>query len=1115
MPRPGQRIDRYVVEHHIADGGAASVWAVRHHILGTRRALKILRRSTPRGRERLVAEGRAQASLHHPNVLPVLDLLQVDGAPALLLPLVEGPPLSRLVRHHRLSRDDAARLLAGVAAGLAHGHAHGVLHRDLKPGNILLELAAGGVVPRVADFGIALVEGASPEPSRFVGTPAYAAPEQLLAEPLDHRCDLYSLGLVAWQLVQGERPHRDREPEALRTWRPPPVSAPEWQALLDGLLAPDPRDRLDDTAAVAAAFASLVEVRRESGALTAVCARLGRSGQPSPSPSGLSALPDAPGPFLGREADLDRVGGFLLGPARLVTLVGPAGAGKTRLALAAVDRLRPVVPVAQGWVDCSGCTSEASVLAHLAATLDVPLRSDPEGEVARALRSRGPLLLLLDDLDRAVPEGVGVLGRLLDAAPELTLLATGREPLELSGEQRIEVSPLSVEPGSDGTSPAGRLFLALAPTGTRRSRSVEALVRALDGLPLAIELAAAQLPARSPAQVLASLDEGEGDVKVSDPMLLPRRRSVHAALRASWRRLSPESQSALGSLAVFEGPFSLRDAEALLQGDRGGLAPRNGAEDLLEDLARRSLLQRDSRGRRLYLLQTVRRFARYHWTPAVRAHVEGRHAAWLARLGSERAITALGWFDGARRLRALLRQRDDLEAAFTSSLERGLSTALPLGRALVALSSAYGPDVEAQVVCDRLLGSPHLDDDARDEVAVLRFRSAVFQLPPQEVLALRPPPSPQRPLRREAERLGADALRLRTGGRYQEGRRVADAAVLCAAEAGAPELQADNLLVAARLSIELGDWDRAEDEAQEALALARHAEQVPPWIRALITLAHLRRRAGAPELGLPLAREAVELAARSRPRAEAGDLLNNVALLHLAAGHPDEATDTFESALDFARSRGSVSLEATVEHNLSTLYVEADRLDEAAVANRRASLLSERVGMARLHAEAMTVEATLAFLAGEPERAIELLREAGRRRAQHGSREVAALYLSQAATIAWLAGDPDRTDTLLDEVDATLPRPTTTSDGALAHAAASSVVGLLRLEAGVPGAAEELVARAQGDELPLRLFAAFGRARAGQPGPLRATVEEVRELALGTPGRTLLVALADRLVALT
>ncbi|MBO84129.1 MAG: hypothetical protein CL927_02125 [Deltaproteobacteria bacterium] len=223
--KPGNRVDRYRVELTLGEGGLATVYRVRHEVLGTVHALKVLHVHGDRIRERLLAEGRAQAQLAHPHIASVTDVLDVGGAPALLMEFVDGGTLADVVADAPLPLEATLRLFRGVVTGVVAAHEAGIVHRDLKPDNILLALPDDDawhdaapdwsrVTPKVTDFGLAKVldpvagsPGQHTEAGVAMGTPAFMAPEQIRdARTVDHRADIFSLGAVLHALLTGRSP---------------------------------------------------------------------------------------------------------------------------------------------------------------------------------------------------------------------------------------------------------------------------------------------------------------------------------------------------------------------------------------------------------------------------------------------------------------------------------------------------------------------------------------------------------------------------------------------------------------------------------------------------------------------------------------------------------------------------------------------------------------------------------------------------------------------------------------------------------------------------------------------------------------------------------------------
>ena len=224
MPPPGARLGHFEIVARLGGGGMATVYTARHVALDSAAAIKVLSPelvTNPRIRARFLDEGRIQANLRHPNVVAVHDVIALPGIAALVMELVDGPSLAAVLdapeAHPDALPDPAstAEALLFVArpilSALGHAHSRGVVHRDVKPANILLARTPTGVVPKLMDFGVAHVtpvEGAE-APTRVgqvIGTPAYMAPEQVLGQEVDARTDLYALAVTLYEMATGEEP---------------------------------------------------------------------------------------------------------------------------------------------------------------------------------------------------------------------------------------------------------------------------------------------------------------------------------------------------------------------------------------------------------------------------------------------------------------------------------------------------------------------------------------------------------------------------------------------------------------------------------------------------------------------------------------------------------------------------------------------------------------------------------------------------------------------------------------------------------------------------------------------------------------------------------------------
>ena len=211
--------DRYVIERELGRGGMATVY-LAHDLKHDRRvALKVLHPelAATLGPERFLREIRTTARLDHPHILPVHDSGETHGQLWYTMPYVEGESLrDRLRREVQLPVEEAVRLTREVADALDYAHRHGLVHRDVKPENILLSDGHA----RVADFGVARALDAAggsqlTETGMSVGTPAYMSPEQASAGQMDGRSDIYALGCVLYEMLAGEPPFTGLTPQAI------------------------------------------------------------------------------------------------------------------------------------------------------------------------------------------------------------------------------------------------------------------------------------------------------------------------------------------------------------------------------------------------------------------------------------------------------------------------------------------------------------------------------------------------------------------------------------------------------------------------------------------------------------------------------------------------------------------------------------------------------------------------------------------------------------------------------------------------------------------------------------------------------------------------------------
>jgi predicted ATPase/class 3 adenylate cyclase len=365
-------------------------------------------------------------------------------------------------------------------------------------------------------------------------------------------------------------------------------------------------------------------------------------------------LPAERDSFVGRLQELNTLATRFADGARLLTITGPGGMGKTRLALRYAWAWLGSYPGGLWFCDLSSARGLDGLMHGVGQGLDVPLGNDPVGQLGRAIAGRGRCLVILDNFEQLVPLAHETLGHWLDAAREAAFLVTSREVLNLAGEGTLALAPL---PPADGAALFHQRARAAHAAHDARAEpeATHALVELLDGLPLAIELAAPRVRVMPTPQLLARM--GDRFRLLAGPGSRPSRQAtLRATLAWSWDLLSPDERAVLAQLAVFEGGFAWPAVQAVvsLRLDAEAGSPDAGAGDeapwiidLLQALVDKSLVT-PQLGARFSLLRSVQEFAAEELAregsfpgsgPALAAQTRRRHCVYFAGL-SEREAAA-------------------------------------------------------------------------------------------------------------------------------------------------------------------------------------------------------------------------------------------------------------------------------------------------------------------------------------------------------------------------------------------------------------------------------------------------------------------------------------------
>jgi predicted ATPase/tRNA A-37 threonylcarbamoyl transferase component Bud32 len=667
----GSRVGPYEIVSLLGSGGMGEVYLALDPRLRRQVAIKVLRPGSgddDLAKRRLLREAQTAARLDHPNICTVYEVGEDDGRAFIVMQFIEGETLASRLSRKSLDAGEALAIATRVAEALVQAHRHGITHRDIKPQNIML---SGRDQVKVLDFGLAKItrplegdgetQSVLTRSSAIAGTVPYMSPEQVRGEPLDGRSDIFSFGSVLHEMMTGRHPFAGSNAadtiSAILTRDTPPLMAsgtiaiPELQRIVGKCLEKDRERRYQTPSDLAI---DLENLRRQLDRPAPAIA------PPAAEPPGVSlkapTLPTARTPLVGRDAECAAARRLLLQPdARLVTFTGAGGTGKTRLALQVASDLVPAFEGRVYFANLGAVKDPDLVVPTVAQVLgvrEIGNRSPMEAVTEAIAASSKPLLLVLDNFEQLM-SAAPLVSDLLERCANLKILVTSRAVLRVYGEHDFEVPPLalpnrvaclSVETMQQ--SPAVALFVQRASAvkagfalGPDNAAAVAEICARLDGLPLAIELAAARVRMLAPAAMLKRL-EHRFDLLTGGARDLPaRQQTLRATVEWSYGLLTAEEQKLFRRLSVFVNGCTLEAVEAVC----------NASEDLqvdvfdaMDSLAGQSLVQRAEQAdqdTRFTMLELVREYAAEQLAASPDGPLARRaHAAYCLVLAEESRV---------------------------------------------------------------------------------------------------------------------------------------------------------------------------------------------------------------------------------------------------------------------------------------------------------------------------------------------------------------------------------------------------------------------------------------------------------------------------------------------
>ena len=963
-----ERIGRYVIRRELGRGGMGFVYEAEDPRLKRTVALKIVPQELagdPERRAQFEREAQILASIRHPNIATIHSFEEAAGTTFLTMEVVAGESLSAFLARGALPIEFALRTCRQVALALEAAHRSGVVHCDLKPQNIML--SKEGEV-KLLDFGLAAVpvehasptagDGADPGPAsdpEIAGTPSYMSPEQWSGAEVTPRIDLWAFGCVLYECLAGRRAFSggiQREARGQRIVGPdfallPSETPAEVTALVQRCLAGEPADRPE----------SMLVVRR---AIEEMLARAPGAGIGDARLSGaeLHNLPRRNSPFVGRLAEKREVGKLLAGE-RLVTLTGAGGTGKTRLAIEAATSALARFPGGAWLTDLSPLSDPELLPLTVAAALGVP---EEPGQalldtLSARLAERPPLLLVLDNAEHLLAACAHLAEALLQHVPGIRLLVTSREPLGITGEWTFHVRPLAV-PGDDDAQPpaalgnveAVRLFLdrlrAVDPRfelTPENAPAVSRICRRLDGIPLALELAAARARVLPVEAIADRLGDRFRLLNAGSRTALPRHQTLRALIDWSYDQLTELEQTLFRRLAAFAGGWTLEAAEEVAA---FGALDSWAVVDLLFQLVSKSVVERDEVGEaatgltRYRMLETIRDYARDRLVAAGEAEtISVRHRRYFLGL-AEVAATKLTGPQQAHWLARLDAEQDNMRRAIDgfAAAPGEIESALKMARALGRYWMTRGRYSEGLAVCEGLVWLTKETSSEARRVAL--FWLGIFR-----------------------------TYRGDLSGAIQSGE---ESLASCRA-AGDERGSATALNQLGAIAEQQADFARARACYEESLAIRRRIDDRAGIAQSLNNLGVVAMRHGEAKQALGYYEESLAIRKERGDQLGIGQSLHNLGVSWSWLRDFERANACYVASLKIAREVGDPHAIAGTLTNLGAVAVWSDQLTEARTFLEEALPLWQRLGLDYGRAETIEMAGVLLGKEGRPVDAVKLL----------------------------------------------------------------------------------------------------------------------------------------------
>lgn len=1018
MTKVGENFSQYRIISAIGVGGMGEVFLAEDSRLGRKTALKFLAAKFCSERDhlsRFIREARAASALNHPNICTIYEINEDGEYPFIAMEYIEGETLADVIGRRRRNARQALDIAVQITGALAEAHAKGIIHRDIKPANIIISPRGHA---KILDFGLAkiVVPDVEVNSKQFLtqagiilGTASYMSPEQSRGLVVDARTDIWSFGVCLYEMLTGKQLFSGETVSdtiaAILTRDPMPPSnyfadvPVELERIVLKTLRKDKNERYQSADELRVDLRSL----RKRLEIEAEYQKSSGTGSISDDQTAVFdtaitefAVPKVTGedlkkrnlrsnnlsafhtPIIGREDQIASISQLLRDKeTRLVTMTGIGGTGKTTIARAVAEKMLPDFNDGVFFIELAAVAQ----LEVVASTIAKPLGIKDEGgkpvlEVLKGSLRDKQMLLVIDNFEQVV-EAAPQIAELLGAAERLKILVTSRSVLRLKAEVEFSVPPLDTPGETSMTSfeelkgneavllfteraRAAKPSFSLTP---ENAPAVAEICARLEGLPLAIELAAARIRILSPSAILTKLENRLNLLTSGSRDLPERQQTMRGAVAWSYDLLIESEKSLFRRLSVFVGGFRLEAAEDFTGGEIERLDGTSGVEnrtpllsggsqtmevlDGITSLIDKSLLlQKECPDGepRFRMLEVVRDFALESLESASEADVIcRRHAEYFVSYG-EHAEPFLQAAQSAEWLDRLEDEHDNLRATMRWSLENDAPLAVRLA---VALRNFW------LVHCHLTEGYGWLKaalEKGGDPPPALRFKL-----------------------------LNGLGLAARFRGEYETARKAYEDGLAAGKEAGDKQGIALSSRGLGLVAMQQEDFVAAKRYFDDGLAISRELDQKFGIAISLSFLGDLARTEDRNAEARPLFEEAVELFRTLDNKSALSDALNNLGAAAFGQGDYVAAKSRFAEGLEIANDLGNkITISCSLD-GFAALAVEARDFERAAQLAGAAEHLREMIGYKIEPAERRFRENYLAKLRAEmPEDSFLKLSEPGR-----------------------------------------------------------------------------------------------------------------------------------------